>query len=285
MKKLTLIILIIFTILNSKNIIKMTMNGDLDDDLFIIKMTKEDTNLIKAYQMHNPEKRFQYNDVSIKSERIYGIVNFNDSYNINNQEVYAFMLANEREEFRPKKELSNRTHYKSTNLKINNIELIPSMLPEKKDIKNYQTWFNDPTEVCKDKPVNPDLIYSNYNYYQLWENAIVNLGLVVSTGSDIEILAYNLDGIEVFSYKGKLKSQITIKPKIFSNIYNKIDKHTFTESNGKVYYSKKQYRENNDKEIITNAINDIKITIDKKDYYMELPYPMPYINNIFVLKI
>jgi virulence-associated protein VapD len=285
MKKFILIIYTMLALLHSENIFKMTMNGDLDDDLFVIKMTNEETSLIKVYQMHNSEQRFQYNDVSVKSERIYGIVDFNEKYKINKTTIYAFMLANEREEFRPEKSLFSRTHYKSTILNINNIELFPSMLPERNNIKGYQTWFNDPNEVCKNKPINPDLIYSDYNYYQLWENAVVNLGLVVKDGTLITINAYNLDGIEVFTYTGKLKKNITIKPIITSTLYKKISKHIFAESNGKVYNNKNKYTKSADKEIIKNAINDIKITIDNRVFYMELPYPLPYINNMYILKI
>jgi len=270
---------------NSYSEFQMTMKGSLDDDLFVIKMNTSDTQLLKAYQMHNPEKRFEYSGSSVESIQIYGEVNFKETFDIGNNDIYAFMLANEREEFRPKKTLSNRTHYKSTNLNINNIILFPSMEPEKKDVPGYQTWYNDPSEVCKDKPLSPETIYSNYNYYQLWENAIVNLGFVTKKSGNISIKAYNLDGVEVYNYNGKLKKGNAIKPIIFSNIYDNINKHIYTEANGRVYVNKKEYNKKDDLEIKKNAINDIIIEIDNKKYFMELPYPMPYINNVYVLQI
>jgi len=278
-KKLLIYLMLVNSIF--ANNINLKMKGSLDDDLFVLKANLENTKLISAYQMHNPNEYFQYIDIPVKTTKIYGVVDFNLNYNIKDNEILLVMLANEREEFRPEKVLYARTHYKSVPLYINNTKLIPSMMPEKKDMPLYPTWFGDETEVCQDKPVDAHTIYLNYNYYKLWENAIVNTGLIMKGEGNIQIEWYNLNGKKLFEYKGKVKKGKTINLRPIKSAIKIIDHHKMTEADGRNYINGK----NNDKEVKKNACNDIKVIFNKKEYYIQMPYPMPYINRFFVTAI
>ena len=64
----------------------ISMTGDLDDDLFIIKSTPNANTMTHCFQMHNPKSNFNYHGVNVKSENIYGIIDFKDSFQLEKNE-------------------------------------------------------------------------------------------------------------------------------------------------------------------------------------------------------
>ena len=106
---------IVFVQLISFNLyaFEVSMKGDLDDDLIIIKASPTDWNFMDCLQMHNPTNIFSLDGKSIKSTHIPGWIDYKKVITIKDNEIILIALANEREEKREEKVLYARTHYKS----------------------------------------------------------------------------------------------------------------------------------------------------------------------------
>jgi hypothetical protein len=265
----------------SADIIELKMNGALDDDLFIIKSTSKETKMLSANQMHNPNDTFDYMDTPIKSIHLAGFIKMKKKYEIKEKEIYIFALANEREEFNPEYKLYSRTHYKSVELKINNKTLIPSMLPENNDLVMYPLWFQTKSDYCGTMSM-MDETYEGYNYYNIWENATVNLGIVVKGEGKFKLDWFNSETEKEFYYIEDLKKNkiVNITPHSYRS-YQMLSTHPMAESNNEVWNNIPI----NDFEIINRSAVDIEINFKGETYYIDLPYPMPYINRIFVMSI
>jgi len=252
---------------NKKTIIEMV--GPLDDDLIIIKNTKDNNEILECLQMHNFTGKFSYDNKLWNSIQSPGYINFNKTYEISEDDIYLLTTINEREDLFSTKTLNQRTHYKSAPLYVNNIELFPSVLPEQNDVKDYPLWYA------------PDEDGAEYNYYQLWENAVVNCGLLFPNENERELLL--IDNQNEIVSKTIIKPTSNSQKAIFKNLRGKdIDflSHPFTEVNNSIFEDNKTM---NDLEIRKNAVYKIAI-IDITTNELNtipLPYPFPYINRLF----
>lgn len=245
-----------------------TMNGDLDDDLFIIKnsFVKNGFEMLECYQMHNLTGKFYLDGQQFKSIQIPGYIEFDKQFNCDDTELYTFVTANEREDRNGSKTLMMRSHYKSVNLNINNSEFFPSIIPEKNDIPNYPTWYGTSEN-------------SNYNYYQLWENASINVGVVVPNKGLYEFIMLDINDEVVTKNTHRISTQTSrLKLKDIRGV-DVLKEHEFTELDGNVFSDSKPI---NDTLIRKNAIYKIIVkNQDKKVTTISLPYPLPYANRIF----
>lgn len=248
--------------------LNISMNGDLDDDLIILKnkFSSFDFEVLDCFQMHNLAGKFNIGGTSCKSIQIPGYIEYNKNHTIEENEIISIFTANEREDRTNKKELMMRSHYKSTNLDINNVQFFPSVIPEKNDIPDYPTWYGIGENA-------------NYNYYQLWENAVVNTGLIFSASGEFEIILLDKEN-EIISHSKHYVSKKTtiVKFKTIRDVKT-IFTHPFTETDGTIF---KDGKKMDDKLIRKNAIYSIAIKNSIQELVIiPLPYPMPYINRIY----
>ena len=251
--------------LNAKSLkikFNIKIKGDLDDDLFILKSDGDDVTFLECFQMHNPHKYFIYDSRLIPSKRIYGRIDFDKDFFIKRNEVFLIATANEREEISPKKELRKRTHFKSVDLFVDDEVLIPSLMPEYNDVPNYPTWFDAKNLPC-------EASYKNYNYYKLWENSVINIGLVFYKEQEATI--YLIDKDENILYK----KQFFVSKKAKNAKFLK--GHTLLEVDGSLYDGSSK----NDQKIKKMAVYYIGIENKDNFYLFKLPYPFVYINRIF----
>jgi len=267
-----------------KNNVNIFMHGDIDDDLIITKnkFSSFDFEVLECFQMHNMRGKFNIGAVTCKSVQIPGYIEFEKNYTLKDDEVISIFTANEREDRSSMKHLMMRSHYKSAELKVNNTELIPSLIPEKDDVKGYPTWFGRGEN-------------SSYNYYQLWENAVINTGLVFARSGKYKIICLDAEGEFVAQETVEVsKATQAVKFKSLRDAKS-ISTHPFAEVDGTVFDEHTEMSDDmmsddmivsktmNDKLIRKNAITTI--AIENKVGAMTLitlPYPMPYINRIFV---
>ena len=173
------------------------------------------------------------------------------------------MSANEREEINPSHVLLQRTHFKSVALFIDHTLFIPSLMPEYDDVPGYPLWFGK-----DEKPLIPQK--SDYNYYKLWENSIVNLG-IVSGSKGIYKLYFTDKNEKVVFYKTIMVTQKVQNIKL-------IGTHPLREVDGTVYDGSKSA----DETIRERAVEGIIIEKEGKKLFFRLPYPFVYINRIFI---
>lgn len=267
---------------NLKKTIKVDMNGELDDDLFIVRASERYSKMTHCFQMHNPKETFRYMGANIPSTPIYGVIDFNEKLDVSNDEVIVLVEANEREELFDIPELRARTHFKAVDLKIDDKILVPSLLPENNDVPSYPTWFGsedsgdfcvigDPLAVDKTK---------EYNYYKLWENAVCGTGIVFPYSCDAKIMLFNKDGKMLFDFD----ERITTRPSnLVSNQVREqgFNSHILAEVDGNVF---DEYETKTDDAYIKrNAITKMMIIFNSKTIEFELPYPTPYINRIYAI--
>lgn len=262
MKQIILILILFMTIAYADKNVTISLKGDLDDDLFILKSHAQRVQFLDCFQMHNPTDRFLYDGRVIHSKKIYGLIDFKKQFSLQKEDILLIMTANEREEINPKRALLQRTHFKSADLFTDDKVLIPSLMPEFDDVPGYPLWFGK-----DEKPIIPQK--DSYNYYQLWENAVVNLGLVFGHVGTYTIYFINSQNETVF------KKTLTVT-KTIQNI-KLLGSHTLTEADGTLFAGI-----SNDKEIREKVIDAIIIEHDNDRRYIKMPYLFPYVNRIFV---
>lgn len=254
----------LFASITGKKRVSITMHGDLDDDLFIIRSTEERTVFLECLQMHNPKDHFLYRSEAVKSRRIYGMIDFDKGFALAEDEALFVMTANEREEIHPEKRLFARTHFKSVDLLADGEVLIPSLMPERNDMPGYPLWFG-PDE----KPLMPNP-EPGYNYYKLWENAVVNLGMVFGSTGRYRCHFINHDEEVVFTKEINVTKET-------QNI-RLLGGHPLTEADGTLY-------DGTATDITTireRAIEGVIVEKGGNSRYVGMPYPFPYVNRIFV---
>jgi hypothetical protein len=265
MKPIALILILFYTVLYADKNITVRIKGDLDDDLFILRgnLTTMQTTFLDCLQMHNPSDYFLYEGRAVPSKKIYGLIDFEKSYRFSKEDVMLIMSANEREEINPAHTLLQRTHFKSVALFIDHTIFIPSLMPEYDDVPGYPLWFGK-----DEKPLM--MQKSDYNYYKLWENCIVNLGIVV--GSKGKFRLYFTDKNEkIIFYKTVWISEKVHNIKLLGT-------HPLTEVDGTVYHGS----ESADKSVRERAIEGIIVEKEGKRVFFRLPYPFVYVNRIFI---
>lgn len=251
------------------NIFNITMKGDLDDDLFVIKATPREAVIKDIFQMHNPSNKFQYNGKIYDSIHIPGYIDFNKDYKTDEEDIYVVMLANEREDAQLTKRV--RSHYKSEKLTYNNEILLPPLMPEYDSVPNYPKWFLDEdTPILERRDTNGDL----YNYYHLFENSVVQAGFIFPRKGKVTIKLYDKGDTLLHTYR----KTISTTPSRLISVEEEIGEfntHPFTEV-GNILNDKDNIEiENN------NFVTNIIIEYENKIYILPCPYPMMYPNLIF----
>lgn len=262
----------------SKKLNTLTMNGDLDDDLFLIKSTPSDNTMTNCYQMHNPKKNFIYEGKGIPSTPIYGTIDFKSNFMLKHNEILTVYVANEREEFFDAPKLNARTHFKAVSFNMDGKSLIPPLIPENNDVPNYPVWFGDENVACTiDETKSKD-----YNYYKLWENAVCGVGIILPESGSVIIELYNEDNEKMFTFNNNIDS--TPKNLVSNEIkFNGFEKHVLAEVDGHVFSSDNTME--TDEYIKKNAITKMVVNYSSKTFQITLPYPLPYPNRIYGVSI
>ncbi|MBW6487538.1 hypothetical protein [Sulfurimonas sp.] len=246
------------------------MHGDLDDDLIVIKATPQDVQIKDIFQMHNPSNKFQYSGRFYNSIHIPGFIDFKKHYNITDNEIYLVMLANEREEAHSSKRI--RTHYKSESLYFNNQLFLPALMPEYNSVPNYPLWFaEDEIPMVQREDINGSL----YNYYHLFDNSVVQAGLILPREGEATVRLYDNNDNILYTFKQFFKNNTPMRLKSNEELQGSLSSHSFVEVGNILNDTEGEEKENNN--YIAN------ITIDYKDrvYLVPLPYPMMYPNLIY----
>jgi hypothetical protein len=263
--KLIFFFLMLELLLLSETNVTLYMHGDLDDDLFVLRADNTQTFMIDCFQMHNPTQRFLYEGVYYPSRPIYGLIDFEKRYTLQNDQILLVMTANEREEIDSRHMLLQRTHYKSVPLFANDLPLLPSTMPEKDDIPDYPLWFGS-----DEKPLLPSM--QGYNYYRLWENALVNIGVIFPKEGSYKLHLIDATDKVQFSQSFHVKKEVT-------NLHI-LGNHPLTEVDGKIYSDKTDSIRDNI--IKQKAITSMIIESRTQRFYVNLPYPLVYLNRIYV---
>jgi len=277
MRKLLLLFIVSSSLLSNQFSIKLS--GELDDDLFIIKSSSNNTKLIEIKQMHNPSLKFKYDNNIYTSSHIPGTINFKKKFNSNKNNIYIVALANEREEIWSGRKIKHRTHYKSDALFVDNKILLPALMPEYNSVPDYPLWFNKEND-CKYKACYERQVKGSseqYNYYRLWENAIVQLGIIFPEPDEVEVFMYNNSGNLLYSYT----SDITSTPKNLVSEklkYNIVSGHPFAEVGNVLNLTKEQLP---NKEFIDTMLINYKDEV----YLIKMPYPFMYPNRLFAMSV
>lgn len=258
-----------------KIIANIKIKGDLDDDLFIVKVNTEKAKMLVCQQMHNPKNFFDYRGTAVPSADIYGVIDYNEDHFIKEDEIVLIMLANEREEINDLPTLNSRTHFKAVDLYCNEKVVIPSLMPEFDDVPGYPVWFTEGETYCSVSAKKP----KNYNYYKMWENAICGTAIIVPFFGEVEVFLFNKDDDITFKYNGivteepqQLLSDATKKSSFPDDL--------LAESNGTVYDYTDD--EKSDDEIRKLCAHKIMIKKDSMIFVSTFPYPMPYPNRIYI---
>lgn len=248
----------------------VSMNGFLDDDLFVMTANKDNWDIKACQQMHNPTTSFFLEGRVFPSVHIPGYIEYNQVHSIDKNEILVLALANEREEREPDKSLLDRTHYKSVELLIDKNILIPSMIPENNDIPDYTTWYDPSTDD------------GAYNYYRLWENAIVNVGIVVQVPGVYTIALINAEGDISATISTKVIEGQVSNPWFKESLAGPIQAHTLAEVDGGVFMHDK-FRASDDKTVKELAAYNLLITTPVgHTIRVPMPYPFPYLNRMFI---
>lgn len=262
---------------NTKNneIFSISINGDLDDDLIILKATIDDSKIIDIYQMHNPTGKLDYNGEIYNIEHSPGFIIFDKEYAIKNDEIYCICLANEREEASLPRNKRIRTHYKSEKLLFNDQIFLPAFLPEKNSVPNYPLWFNtfDVPKIDR-RDTNGD----TYNYYNLFENTTVPFGIVVPQKGKIKISLFNQNNELMYTFDENVDTNVrNLKSNELKE--QKIGEHPFTELNNILNIEEDSQIENND------YIETVIVEYKEKIFTIPMPYPLMYPNLIYAVSL
>ena len=248
------------------NNVKIKMVGDLDDDLFVFKATPNEIDVLDIFQMHNPRNKFFYNNSIYKSLSIGGYIDYKKSLRLNRNEVLILMTANERDELYSSifetRVLRRRTHYKNEKMTINNKIFFPALMPERNSVKGYPVWYGIDGKA------------NDYDYYCLWENSIVQLGIVLTDDAPALIKCYGESGNIVYKYQ--IESAYT--PARAVSLQEKkgnLASHPFAEVGNIVI------DENSIDTPYKDFISSISIEQKDKKYYIPMPYPFMYPNQIY----
>lgn len=245
----------------------LSIHGDLDDDLIVLKATPFKTIITDIHQMHNPSGIFKYDGHIYDIEHIAGYIDFSKQYTISQDEIYIVCLANEREEANLSTRI--RTHYKNEKLLFNNNIFLKALMPEYDSVPNYPLWFGkDELPAIEKKDINDE----TYNYYRLFDNTTVQCGIILPYSSEIEIYLYGQNN----TLKHTFKEQVNTVPKYLKSNELKsgnFNTHEFTEINNILNDTDDQI-ENND------VVETMLIKFNNSFYTIKLPYPIMYPNLI-----
>lgn len=256
-----------YSLATPQNHARVSMAGDLDDDLLILRATPADWSWEGCFQMHNPLPIFSLEGKSTQSIHIPGYIEYSQNHSIVSDEILIFALANEREERDDSRSLLARTHYKSCPLFFDSKVLIPSMNPDFNDLPDVPTWFGSEQDLAA------------YNYYRAWENSLVNLALVFPRAGLYTISFANISGQLVARKQFNIRTKVTnIRFDTWDN--RAVNPHSMSESDGGVYFVPGE-RWPDDRLVRNSAAYEVLVEYQNKLTRAPLPFPFPYPNRIF----
>lgn len=260
---------------DKNNTFRITMNGDLDDDLIVLKATSANCIIKDIYQMHNPSGKLKYDGQVYDIKHSPGFISFEEEYQIKDDEVYCICLANEREEESLPRDKRIRTHYKSEKLLFNNQVLFPALMPEYNSVPNYPLWFNSiETPRIDRRDINGD----TYNYYKLFENTTVPFGIVVPKHGNIKVMLFNQNNELMYSFNEQVTTKVkNLKSEELKN--KKLKSHPFTELNNILNIDEEKEISNND------YIETVVLEYDNRLFTIKMPYPIMYPNLLYTVSV
>ena len=247
---------------------KLSMIGDLDDDLIILKSNSSETVITNIYQMHNSSGIFSYDGNSYKIEHNPGYINFTKDLEIDENEIYIICLANESDDAGFSIDKRFRTHFKNEKILFNNEILLKALMPEYNSVPNYPLWFNE-----GDYPVMQkfDVNGNTYNYYNLHENSVVQVGIILPKSAEVEIMLFNSKNDLKYTYKESVNSTCNyLESNELKN--GELKSHPFTEVNNILNLDINNQIDND--EYITHMVINHK----GKLHNIKFPYPFMYPN-------
>lgn len=257
----------------SKPKFKISMYGDLDDDLIILKSTPEKTVISDIHQMHNSKGTFFYNGEIYPIEHNPGYIQFTKNYEFNEDEIYLVCLANEMEDAEMPLKQRIRTHFKNEKLFFNKDIFLRHLMPEYNSVPNYPLWFNEGDVAYLDRQ---DINGNLYNYYNLFENTVVQNGLVFPKEGKVTIMLFNNNSELVYTFNDTVeKTPKYIKSDELKS--GKLNEHPFTEI-GNILNQSTEKPTNNDS-FIANMI----VVYNNKHFNIKFPYPAMYPNLLSVV--
>ena len=78
---------------SKSNPIRVSMNGDLDDDLIIIKASQEQWDVVDCHQMHNPTKTFFLDGRAFDSTHNPGYIKYNKSHTLSIDFLFFYYVV------------------------------------------------------------------------------------------------------------------------------------------------------------------------------------------------
>lgn len=256
-----------------ESLLKLSMYGDLDDDLIIVKSKNNNNKILDIYQMHNSKNEFIYEGNIYKSKINNGFMQFSKKYKIEDDEVMCVFTANEMDDAGYEINKRIRTHYKNENILINDNILLKALMPEYKSVENYPLWFNEGDKAFIERE---DINGKPYNYYNLFENSTIQTGIILQKEENIKIMLFDKNSELVYTFEEKAeKKPKYIKSKEFKN--GELKDHDFIEV-GNIL------NENIDNQIEnSNYITEMIIQREKTSHKITFPYPMMYPNLISIV--
>jgi hypothetical protein len=251
----------------------ITMYGDLDDDLIILKSSEEKTIITDIYQMHNSKGKFNYDSSIYDIKHCGGYIEFKKDYKFEEDELYVVCLANEREEAEYPIEKRFRTHYKNEKLLFNNKIFLKALMPEYDSVPGYPLWFSEGDVPRFNRTDNDG---NTYNYYNLHENTVVQTGIIFPKTGEVKIMLFNSENELKYTFNESIETE----PKYLKSNElktNLLNTHIFTEVNNILNLDAEEQIENN--EYLTNML----VIYQNKQYNIKFPYPAMYPNLFSVV--
>lgn len=255
---------------DKKDVFEISMSGDIDDDLIIIKASPDEVKIEDIMQMHNPTGMFRYDGAIYKSEHIPGAIDFKKIYTIEDNKIYIVVLANERMEAHLQERV--RTHYKSERLDINAEQFLPALMPEYVSVADYPLWFaEDEIPMVQRDDVNG----AQYNYYHLFDNSTVLTGLVFPAVGKAVIKLYDKHDKLLHTFNSLISNSGPTRLISNEEARGELSDHPFTEV-GNILNNKEGVEIQND-----NYISNMVVEYNNKTYLIPLPFPIMYPNLIY----
>ncbi|MFX4155188.1 hypothetical protein ACOL23_09590 [Aliarcobacter butzleri] len=257
------------------NTFKISMFGDLDDDLIVIKSNKTSNSILDIHQMHNSKGKFIYEGNSYDIEQNPGYIQFSKKYKIEEDDIYCVCLANEMDDAEMPVSKRIRTHFKNEKLFYNKDILLRDLMPEYNSVPNYPLWFNEGDIPFIDRE---DLNGNLYNYYNLFENTVAQVGLILPRSGTISIMLFDQKNQLVYTFK----EEVTTTPRYLESEElksGKLNKHPFTEIGNIVNPSTDNPIENN------NYITNMIVAYNEDYRKISFPYPVMYPNLISAVAV
>lgn len=248
-------------------------HGEIDDDIFVYKTSHKsgESKFVFAAQMHNPDQQVILDGVVVPTEMIYGTLDEKETYPSSADEVVTITIANEREEINSLPYLYSRTHFKSSDIVIDGKIFIPAANPDLHTHRNFPKWLEYDGGSCLGKSEK-----TGGNYYVLWENAVVQVGIITPTTGSYRIVYIN-EGGEILHDQ---MIEISLKMK---QVKSFAGKHDFTEGTGHLYHKGDLFDLDKEK-VEKSSVKKILLIENKTGHIYPVPliYPWPYLNMLYI---